>query len=247
MIPDALKEFEAAIVHDRTRIRSRVGLKRANLFDPRMSAAERTAVIECLARDVAVRSQLPGGVSVADAVDAVIDDRDAVMNGHVCLHVLPEEPDPDWWISVTAQNCLADLRVRITTERGSALPATALAKASAISRIAGPTCTPDCVASFPGDPPVWRYHGLGIGSVLYTKAMTELDRITGADCRCTDHSSNEYVRTTRWKLHCRDPYKWQSNRCRICPDTGIEWEQANRTDFDDVHHDRLRDTPDLSD
>lgn len=218
----------------------KVPLARGNVFDPRMSSTDREALLGVLYEHGGTQ-QLPESISLEAAVDVVLADRTAAMAGHTCFEIYQMSSRPDSYTYVLAQSCYSGLRVRITAERGALSTASALSKSSDLDPIKSPDC-PDR-PPFPQDPPVWRYAGLGIGSGLYLAAMAQVDSLTGGDCRCIDHASNELVAAARWKLHCGDPYKWKDDRCQVCTNHGIDWDRAHRTDFSDVYHDRLRDEP----
>ncbi|OHU76051.1 hypothetical protein [Mycobacteroides chelonae] len=219
-----------------------VAFSRRNPFDPRMSATERQALVALIVEHGGAEL-LRGRGGVEEAVDVLVADRAAALDSHVCWQVQPAAPRPDSHISLKYQSCYSGLRVSITAPMGARIPAHTLSMKVEALRL------PDCPERplFPNDPPVWRYADLGIGIDLYQAAMARLDAITGGDCRCVDNSTNARIHAARWKLHCVDPFKWHSKRCWVCRDHGIDWESAQRTDFDGIYHDRVRDEPDVSD
>lgn len=237
-LPNAFKELDQwAIESIDTR---QLTQRRGNIFDPRMSAADRAAVIDLIIQQFGDRA-VPRAV-IAQAVDMIIADRAAAMHSHVCVS------------GGVAQNCYADFRLSMSEAGASSMSrvpgflsaprstkfASAAAKSSKIGRI---ECESGQAPQFPGEPPVWRYQGLGIGSTLYTTAMEHLDSTGSHDWRCIDGASTEFARAARWKLHCRSPYKWEYRTCPVCTAGEIEWVAATVADFDGVPHDRWRDAP----
>ncbi|MBE5453090.1 hypothetical protein E3G45_005080 [Mycobacteroides abscessus] len=220
-----------------------VSFSRRNPFDPRMSSAERQTLVALIVEHGGGAALLGGRGGVETAVDVLVADRAAALCSHVCWQIQPAAPRPDSNISVRGQSCYSGIRVVIHAPMGALMAVRAGSmKPEAITAA-------DCPERplFPDDPPVWRYADLGIGMELYRQAMARLDSVTGGDCRCVDKASNARIHAMRWKLHCVDPFKWHSKRCWVCRERGIDWESAQRSDFDGVHHDRVRDEPDVSD
>ncbi|MFT4201060.1 hypothetical protein [Gordonia sp. (in: high G+C Gram-positive bacteria)] len=184
------------------------------------------------------RRLVPVGCTIDEALDEVYSDRaEAYASQHICL-----ESDFDAelaqcrrGVAIVAQSCRTGLRIMLTapSQEYSRSPAHMQAKSTEVTEI-GAACPER--GQFFSQHPVWRYHSLGIGTRLYLRAMARLEEITGTDMRCKCSAMTSYSKALRWKLHCEDPYTWESRTCPACAD--LVWEEAGRDDFKHITHDR---------